>query len=213
MITGTTRLPTLYRLGRTLLPSGISGLLCLFFGAMVVGIWLLNISLEFGTSLPHLFEGEWSVLYTNNVLQPLLTLIHNPVINKLLFLLAFGIAGVAVYFLGNGTSATITNWHEAHHFIRVTPTGDVTHPGIKLFIITLLFRLLVLMGALFAGINLVPLLVTNIAALAPLAVTGVLPFYEIATELLLCVVTWTIAAHLFVVALRLILLRVRLFSS
>lgn len=213
MLTDPTRDPTLYRLSRSLLPSGISGLLCLFFGALVVGIWVLSISLEFGTSLPHLFDGEWSVLYTNTVLQPLLTVIHNPIINKLLFVLLFGIAGLAIYFLGNGASATIANWREAQHFIRVAPTGAITHPGIKLFVITLLFRLFVLMAALYTGINLVPLLTANTAALAPLVVTGMLPFYEIAAQLLLSVVTWTVAAHLFVVALRLVLLRMRLFGN
>ena len=198
------------RFAVTLLPSMASAPLCCLFGAAVVGLWLLGVSVNIGTSLPRLFDGEWSVFYTNSVVQPVLVFMHNPIINKILFVLAFGVLGLAVYALGGAAVAAAGSWREAHHFIRVTHTGAVTHPGERSFLAVVTIRLVVSAIALAAAVNFLPPLIDATASLAELTVEGVLPFVVSIPELLLLAGAWSLVAHFAVVTLRLLWLRIRL---
>ena len=195
------------------MPSPMSALLCALVGIGLVGVCLVVLSVSIGTSLPSLFGGEWSIAYTNHVVQPLLSLFSNFTLNKVLFLGLWGLAGLATYFAIEYGIRLFKSARGASHDIQVTPYGVVQHPGISPFFVSALWRAatLLLFLPLFA-LSLKPLLL-QLSAVAPQVVLGHLAAGNTILRLLALVVQFSLLAHAIVVFLRLFSMRMRLFGD
>lgn len=161
-----------YRFGRTVLPSPFSALMCAVIGIGAVGAYLIVVSLSLGTALPSLFEGEWGIEYTNRVVQPLLSVFSNITLNKLLFLGAWALAGLATYFVIEYILMLFRNLRSAEHDIQQTAEGIVRHPAMSSFFISALWRAGVLLFFIPLLIITLPTLLDQLAVLAPKAVLG-----------------------------------------
>jgi hypothetical protein len=203
----------IYRFGRTLLPSPISALLCVVVGIGAVAAYLIVVSLTLGTALPSLFEGEWGVQYTNRVVQPLLSIFSNITLNKLLFLGAWGVAGLATYFVIEYILMLFRNLRSAEHDIQQTAEGIIRHPAFSSFFIAVMWRAGVLLIFIPLLIISFPTLIDQLAALAPKAVLGSLSAGKTIMDLAKLALMVTFFSHGAVVFLRLFAMRMRLGSD
>lgn len=203
----------IHRFGRTLLPSPISALLCAVVGVAVVGAYLIVASLTLGTALPSLFEGEWGVEYTNHVVQPLLSIFSNITLNKLLFLGAWALAGLATYFVIEYILMLFRNLRSAEHDIQQTAEGIIQHPAFSSFFIAVMWRAGVLMVFIPLLIVTFPSLIDQLSALAPQAVLGSLAAGKTIMDLAKLALMVTLFSHGAVVFLRLFAMRMRLGSD
>lgn len=197
---------------RALLPSPLSGILCACFGVATVTAYLIMQSVSLGTSLPHWLDGEWSIAYTNHVVQPLLAFFTDFKVENALFVLGWGATGLVVYLLVEFVVRGWRGWRAAETNIQLTDRTVLRHAGQRSFYLEALWRMgvLVVFGLTFVlGVS--PVL-HSLAALAPEAVLGRLSGAELPGLFLLAAKT-TLLAHAGVVFLRLFLSRVRLFGS
>lgn len=56
-------------------------------------------SVDIGTSLPGLLDGQWSIAYTQYVVQPLTELLSSEKLNKALVAALWGLAGFVIYVI------------------------------------------------------------------------------------------------------------------
>jgi hypothetical protein len=197
---------------RAVLPSPLSGVLCVGFGVLLVGTYMVVQSLSIGTSLPKVLDGQWSISYTNNIVQPLLTFFTDFKTENALVILGWGLLGLAVYMLLELGTRTLRDLRTAEHNIQITDRAVLRHVGMKAFFTEALWRLgvLVVFGIIFAlGISPVA---HELATIAPQAVLGDLAQRQW-PQLLLLAAELALLAHAGVVFLRLFLSRVRLFSD
>ncbi len=203
---------TPYLIGRSLLPSAMSSLLCLCFSILFIGVHLLLLSLNIGTALPQFFDGQWGIMYTNNIVQPLETLFNNLAFNNVLVIILWGIAGLGTYFLVEYVIHMQSGWHHAENDIQIVGGKIIYHPARRSFITTVLWRncILIVFVAIFifAQVPLQRLLGTD-----PELVVGGLSLVASVRRLTLELVGWTLFAHSVVVFLRLFLMRTRLFGD
>jgi hypothetical protein len=203
----------IYRLGRSMLPSPMSGLLCVLAGIGIVGGYLLMMSVSLGTSLPSLFDGEWGVWYTNHIVQPLLTVFSNLTLNKLVFLGLWGLAGLITYFLLEYGVRALRNARSAEHDIQITATGIIRHPAMSSFFVAALWRVFIL--ATFLPLLIIAILnpVESLSSLAPKAVLGDISGSSTILRVIWLALQFSFCAHLLVVFLRLFAMRMRLFGD
>ncbi|HSW66279.1 MAG TPA: hypothetical protein VLI54_04045 [Bacillota bacterium] len=197
---------------RAVLPSPLSGILCASFGIVVVTVYLVMQSVSLGTSLPHWLDGEWSIAYTNHIVQPLLAFFTDFKVENALFVLGWGFLGLVVYLL---VEFVVRGWHEwrtAETNIQLTDRAVLKHAGQRSFYLEALWRLGVLaVFSLIFVLGVSPVL-HSLATLAPKAVLGKLSGAEL-PGLCLLAVKAALLSHAGVVFLRLFLSRVRLFSD
>jgi hypothetical protein len=200
----------IHRFIQSLLPSPISAILCVIGAGAVVLLYAVILSTSIGTSMPALFYGEWSIVYTNHIVQPLLTLFNDMTVTTIGTLLAWGLLGLIVYFAIEYVVHIYQGWNRAEHDIGMSGMRIVQHPARKLFIVTTLWRLgvLVVFSCIFLFGLQVPLY--RLALLAPGLVLGE---RNLSGTLMLLVAELALFAHLFVVFLRLYMMRVRLFGE
>ncbi|HEX9153645.1 MAG TPA: hypothetical protein VF809_02390 [Candidatus Saccharimonadales bacterium] len=203
----------IYRFIRSLLPSPISALLCGCFGALIVGGYIVVQSISIGTSLPGIFEGEWGVSYTNNVVRPLLSISSNLTIGKVFVILLWGLAGLCIYAAIAYVSLLYKSWRDAQKNIQISGRSVVKHPGLHQFITAAAWRIAV--TAVFAHILLIGVqpVFNELAGLAPNAVEGDLLTTNGLYSIFLLIIKISLLAHAFVVFARLMAMHARLFSD
>ena len=212
IMTGSRRYLFVSRLAWGLLPSAISGLLCCCFGAGSVLGYLVMKSINLGTSLPNLFDGEWSVAYTNMIVRPLLVFFSNMTVGKIATILLWGCVGLLIYSILSNASAWFRNWRETSRNIQVAGQKVVQHPARKDFWRTTIWR--VCLFALFGTLLLfsLPSIWRDLAAVTPNVLMGDLITKRGIITLVILSLKMSFCAHICVVFLRLFLLRVRLFG-
>lgn len=204
---------TLYLIGRSLIPSAIGVAVCLCFGACLIGLHMLMLSLSLGTSLPTVLDGQWGIAYTNSIVQPLQTLFNNLAFNNVLIIVLWGVAGLATYFLFEYIVYIRRDWRAAENEIQmVGERRIVLHPARATFLLTVLWRMGVLVAAAIVFIAMQPLLQFLVSADSAI-VAGDLPIRVSILKITLELVGWAVCAHGFVVFLRLFLMRTRLFGD
>lgn len=201
-----------YLIGRSLLPSAISGLLCGCFSLLLIGLHLLLLSLNIGTALPQFFDGQWGIAYTNTIVQPLQTLFNNLAFNNVLSILLWGVAGLATYLLIEYVMHLHSGWRHAEDDIQIVGERVIYHPARRSFITTVLWRvcILIIFTAIFI---LAQLPLQRLLATDPELVVGGLSLVSSVRKLTIELVGWTLFAHCVVVFLRLFLMRTRLFGD
>jgi len=66
-----TRYSSAYRIGRSLLPSALEGTACICIGVLLALLHVVLLSMALGTLFPTFLDGQWGILYTNDIVQPL----------------------------------------------------------------------------------------------------------------------------------------------
>jgi len=194
---------------RALLPSPLSAILCAGGAILLVLAYMVVQSVSLGTSLPGWLDGEWSIGYTNTVVQPLLAFFTDFKTENTLVVLGWGALGLVVYMLVEFCAHLISDLHSAEHNIQLTDRTVLHHVGVKSFLAAAFWRLgvLVVFGLIFAlGVS--PVL-RELSAIAPKAVLGDLARREW-PQLLALAGELALLLHAGVVFLRLFLSRVRL---
>jgi len=198
---------------RSLLPSAISGVLCVCFSVAVVGVHLLLLTLTEGTSLPRLLDGQWGLMYTDYVVGPVQQLVNNIALNNALVIVLWGIAGLCVYGLGDYCIHLFLDWWHSEHDIEMPAQGQlIYHPLRRMFITSMLWRLGVVCAAIGAFIAMQPLTERAFKA-GPDIILGNLTLTHALYQLGIALLIWTVLAHCFVVLTRLFLMRTRLFGD
>lgn len=198
-----------YRFLASLLPSFLSGVLCVITAISIVSIHAIYDSLSLGTSLPDIFNGEWGIAYTNYVVGPLLSVFNNLTVNKFLILMLWGTVGYLVYVLFEFLVHGYQNFYRAEHDVGMVGQYTVQHPARRQYFITVLWRFGVTIGFMVIFIFCIPVPFREMARIMPDIVLGKMSgatLLPITFELfLLC--------HLVVVFFRLFKGRVRLFDA
>jgi hypothetical protein len=196
-----------------LLPSPISAAVSIVFGLAVVGGYLVTQSVSIGTSLPDLFEGEWGVAYTNNIVQPLTTIFSNTTFGKAATAFVWGLGGLAVYIIVELATRTYHGLHEAKNNVQITGATVIHHPGLRDFFVALGWRIAVvgLFSVVFAVLVLP--LAHSLAEAAPTIILGKISVPGVVRKLLPLVAGCALTAHLLTVFLRLFAMRMRLFGE
>jgi hypothetical protein len=198
---------------RSLLPSDVSATLCVLFGSCFIGLHLLLLSLNAGTFLPTVMNGEWGLLYTNHVVQPLETVLNNLTFSNMLVICLWGVAGLAVYFLVEYSVRLGGAWSHVRNDIQITNTGQIVrHPMQGSFFRVVAWRMSVLVVGTVLFI-LAQSTLQRLLAADSYVVLGRLSVHAAVFKLSLELLGWAVFAHGVVVFLRLFLMRTRLFGD
>jgi hypothetical protein len=192
----------------------MSVVLCLISGIGMVIVELLSQSITLGTALPDLFEGEWGITYTNSVVRPLLALFSNLTVNKMLYLMAWGLAGCLVYILMSYASQLFRDAYGATHDIQwMSRSRVVQRPGLREFWAVVIWRLgvFVILVPMFLLVLQMPLGWLNRSA--PDIVLGHFSSSYAVVHLALVALGLAATGHILVVTLRLLTRRTRLFGD
>lgn len=203
---------SIYLIGRSLLPSALEGALCICFGIFLTIVHLVLLSMALGTLFPTFLDGEWDVLYTNIVVQPLLAASNNLTFSNALNVGLWGLLGLAVYFVFEAVFNFFKDWRQEESSIQIADNRIIHHPARKSFLIMVLWRIGVLFASLVVPILAQPLLSRFFVNNAQLAL-GELSLVAVASRLIYEIVGWMAIGHGIVVFLRLFLMRTRLFGD
>lgn len=202
-----------HRFLQALAPSALSLLVCLSLGVGVIVAYLILISVSLGTSLPALFDGEWGVEYTNNVVRPILAFFSNLTLGNIMVIVLWGLAGFAVYLIVEMITHVHKSWRETTQNVQITYTGLAPHPGLRSFLVAAAWRLgvtIVFVTIAFFGLQAI---LHQMGSIAPKAVLGSLPTGTTIRHLAILAAELAAANHVCVVFLRLVTMRVRLFGN
>lgn len=204
----------LHQVVRACIPSAISLVLCLLAGGVIVLGALLNQSITLGTALPDLFEGEWGLAYTNSVVRPILALFSNLTFNKMLYLMAWGLAGCLVYILLSYASLLFRDAYGATHDIQWMSRNQVVQrPALKEFWAGFVWRLGVFVVLVPAFLLVLQIPLGWLNRNAPDVVLGHFSTSDAVAHLVITAFGLAFAGHLLVVTLRLLTQRTRIFGD
>ncbi len=196
---------------RSLLPSPTSFLLCGIVGFLTVVSAILLSSVTVGTSLPGVFDGQWAIVYTQNVVQPLTTFLSNNLFNKLLVAGLWGFAGFIVYVAFEYVMHNRKALNDTKHDIQMARGQIVQQPLKDEYWASVKWRVGVVIGGIIFVIAMQPFLHHA---------TGVAPKFVLSQHLgadsiqvAIAIVEWSVFWHGFVVFLRLYLQRTRIFGD
>jgi hypothetical protein len=196
---------------RSLRPSGISAFFCIGVAFVLVVVNIVLQSVDIGTALPGLLDGQWAISYTEHVVQPLTEILSSNTLNKGLIAGLWGTAGFLVYVGFEYLLHTMHSLRESRENIRIARGNVVEHPLSSGFWTDMLWRIGVIVVGIIFIIAVQPLLnnalgVADTVLLdADLAHNGLLVVIAIAE--------WAFVLHGLVVFLRLYTRRTRLFGD
>jgi hypothetical protein len=202
---------TAARFAHSLMPSLISGIACVITGITVVVLWIVASSVNFGTFLPDWFDGYLGAEYTNNVVRPILVFINQPVVNTVVLLLGWGLLGLIVYGLLETAVRTRRTWKEARSNVQIPAPGIILYPDKRQWFGVFMLRGSVTLAILVAVAVILPQMGHALGTLAPRIVTGEADIMQSLPRLSLLAGGWILFAHFWVVAIRLLLLRPRIY--
>jgi len=204
---------TWWLLLRTVTPSITSAILCFMGGLAVTGLALFMLSINSGAFLPQLFEGEWAVFYTNTILQPVLVAVNNQAVSFGFVALAWAVFGLVVYFVGAGIIHTFKSVRDSQHETQMVSEYQYqAHPLEKTVIGQILWRLL--LGVVMVGVAvLAHHTMSHVIARITQVFNGELPVGASIRVLVSSILFWAVTLQIYVILLRLYLLRTRVFGE
>lgn len=195
-----------------LLPSAASLIGGMLFALLIMGLHLLLLSRQPDLFLPH-FAGaandQLAKVYSSSILGPLDNAFGNSAFGVLSTAVVWGFFGWAVYGLLDFVIGTVNDLRSSGHDINIQ-TGErvVRHPLHRQMVIRLSWRFLVGMLVIVATLALQPLVSElfdqDIALLRSASASDML------SHLGLALLGWAVVCHIYVVLLRLFVLRTRL---
>lgn len=199
-------------LRRSFTPSGISGFLCIVVGLALAIVHLVLLSVNFGTSLPGVLDGQWSIAYTENVVQPLTLFFTNNTLNKFLVASLWGTVGLGVYLGFEYGSHAYRMAKETQTQVAMNTYGSYEErPMQQDFVRSMLWRLSMISAGIVYLVLMHPLL-DYAMGIAPKIVLS----HNIvgdAPKALVAALIWAVFCHGLVVLLRLYTRRTRLFGD
>ncbi len=196
---------------RSLRPSGISLFLCVLIAVALVIINIILQSVDVGTALPGILDGQWSVAYTEKIVQPLTELLSSNTLNKGLIAALWGAAGFVVYVCFEYAVHWSRDLRESRTNIRMARGNVIEHPLVNSFWNMVFWRLGVLVVGIIFLIAVQPLLRNALSAATDVVFSKDL--LQDGLRIALAVVQWAFVLHGLVVFLRLYTMRTRLFGD
>jgi len=191
-------------------------MLCIGAGLVLVIVHLVLVSVNVGTALPGVFNGQWAIGYTQYVVQPLTVFFNNLFVNDVLLVVLWGIVGLGVYMIFEFIVHGIGEWREAQKDIQMAVNQStnkvvVQHPMRKYFVTAALWRGAIIGLIIIYLVATQPLLQWVLAA--DLALVVGMPLVESITQAVTAIIIWAVFWHGCVVLLRLYTMRTRLFGD
>jgi len=143
---------------RSVQPSGASAFACLMIAILLVAVNIILQSVDIGTALPGLLDGQWSIAYTQHIVQPLTEILSSDRLNKTLVAGLWGVAGFIIYVGFEYAVHTARNLRESQQNIRMARGGQIERPLVANFWRETGWRLAVLVGGVIFLIVTAPLL-------------------------------------------------------
>jgi hypothetical protein len=196
---------------RSFQPSIVSGFLCIIVAFLLVAANLVLQSVGVGTTLPGLLDGQWSIAYTEHVVQPLTEILSSNTLNKFLVAALWGAAGFVVYIGFEYVVHMSRSLRESQESIRMARGHVIERPLVASFWRAVAWRFGVIVAGLLFLALVQPLL--NHALDVPEKVLLDTNLLRGGLLVLLAIAEWTIVLHGLVVFLRLYSQRTRLFGD
>lgn len=196
---------------RSFQPSVVSGFLCVIVAFLLVAANVVLQSVGVGTALPGLLDGQWSIAYTQHVVQPLTELLSSNTLNKFLIATLWGAAGFVVYIGFEYVVHMSRSLRESQESIRMARGNVIERPLVASFWRAVGWRI----GVIVAGLLFLALVqpILNHALGVPQDVLLDTNLLRDGLMVLLAVAEWTFVLHGLVVFLRLYSQRTRLFGD
>lgn len=185
--------------------------MCGILGLLLVAANFVLLSVDVGTALPGILDGQWSLAYTQYVVQPLTEFLNSNAVNKVLVAALWGLAGFLAYIGVEFLWHAIKTWRESRTNIQMARGNVVAHPLINTIWAPLFWRLGVLVGGILFLIAMQPLLRRALDAAPQLLFTKNLLMDGL--KALMAIAIWALFLHGIVVFLRLFSQRTRLFGD
>ena len=189
----------------------MSGFVCVIAGFVLVVVNIVLQSVDIGTALPGLLDGQWAISYTEHVVQPLTELLSSNTLNKGLVAVLWGVAGFIAYVGFEYLIHLMKGLRESRVNIRMARGNVIERPLLVSFWTDLLWRFGVAVGGIIFFIATLPLLGHALSV-----AQTVLLDTDLAHDALLvlwAIAEWTFVLHGLVVVLRLYTKRTRLFGD
>lgn len=197
---------------RAMLPSIASLVGSFFILIMIMAVHVLLLSVQAGTLWSEIYDGYFSIFYTNILVQPLLTLFHSSAVGVLASALIWSLAGGILYALIEWGVYSVRNLRTAEHNIQYAGQTYIEHPLQRNFVIRAVIRL-------FIGIGLVGLVVITMSYFHFLSnvdhniLLGTAPTVQALKQIGESLAIGVGLLHAFTVLLRLYNFRTRLFGE
>lgn len=198
---------------RCLTPSSISILVSVCGGLFITALHFLMLSLNEGAFLPQLFDGEWAAFYTNTILQPVLVFLNNSTVSIIFVALTWAIIGLIFYTVVTTVSRTIHNIRESSHATQMVGEYNFRqHPLEKSIILQTIWRIVI--GLVMASLVIViDPIAKHFFSFNEHIFAGDVSVSDSIRVLLEGIGFWILTINVYVVLLRLYLLRTRVFGE
>lgn len=203
---------TAWLLGRSLLPSTTSLILCIVGSIFFVVSSVLLDSINYGTILPSFLDGQPATLYTNTIVQPVETVIHSAIWNNASTIILWSFIGVGVYELLAVGMRTYSGWRAAKDDIQfVNNRTIIKHPLERSFLMRAAWRFSLTLVAFIFVLLTQTLLHDMFSSIHSIVIAQSIG--TISRDIIFTLTGWAIYMHCCVVFLRLYTLRTRLFGD
>lgn len=197
---------------RSLQPT-MSSLAYGFIGALLITAMQLGMLSTNQAFFPGLMDGEWSIWYTNTVARWILTTTNNETLGNMLVIMLWGLIGLLVYSIIAGISSAVRGWNQANNDLQMT--GEHTykrHPELTEVLLRAIWRFA--LGCLMvSGIFLVQPFVEHAFSINQQVFTQTTAITEALLSMAISVGIWIGILHIYLILLRLYLLRTRIFGE
>lgn len=197
---------------RSLLPSMVSLVLCLMFGVLITLAHIVLTSVSQGTSLPGILDGQWSVAYTQNVVEPLIQFFNISILNRLAVACMWGVVGLILYLGFEYAVHTYKSLKQAQEEVALNAKGKYEkQPRRRDFLRGMFWRAGMLVVGIIFLIAMIPLLTFAFRAAPQVVLSRSLG--QDWPLVLGAVGAWSLFFHGIVVFIRLYLFRTRIFGD
>ena len=198
-------------LWRSFLPSPTSFLLTGIVGFFTVASSILLDSVTVGTALPGVLDGQWAIVYTQNVVQPLTTFLSNNLFNKMLVAGLWGFAGFIVYVVYEYVMHSRQALKDSQHDIQMARGEIIQQPLKDEYWTNVKWRIGIVIGGIIFLVAMQPFL--HHASSVPPKFVLSQNLAADSIQVAIAIIEWTILWHGIVVFLRLYLQRTRVFGD
>lgn len=196
---------------RALTPSPSSAFICLMVAALFVVSGVILSSVNYGTALPGVLEGQWAITYTQYVVQPLTNIFTNASFNKSFVAVMWGIIGLIGYVAFEYGIRTWRSVKQARHDVAVQQGTVLMSPTQRDNNRAILWRIVMIVAAIVFLIAMQPLL--RHATGAPTQFIKSQDLGADGLRLFFAVLEWALFWHGMVAFLRLYSMRTRMFGD
>lgn len=196
---------------RSFKPSGVSAFFCIITAFLLVAANVVLQSVDVGTSLPGLLDGQWAIAYTEHVVQPLTELLSSNTVNKFLIAGLWGTAGFVVYVSFEYAIHWTRSLRESRENIRLARGHVIERPLVASFWTAVIWRVGVIIAGILFFLLMQPVLGHALGAAQVILLSTNLIWDGL--RVVLAVAEWAFVLHGLVVFLRLYTQRTRLFGD